>query len=360
MKILFTKEKYWLDKWDEFVIANSDGSHLVLSDWLKSYQSYGFDFEVGLYIENEEIIGGYGAVIPKLSFFKFYIIPYVPLLLNENNLVLPQIIEAAINRSNFLKTSCLQIASPSLLKFEKDIYYSKYLKKHSFKKGNRFKYVFSFTGLNWLDLKKYNTIDDLLLDFKSSVRRDIRSAERKGVTISYAVTYNEIERAYKICLENAQKANYGLRDWNDIKETIVDLIEKGIAKFIVGTKDNEVKGAIFIIKAGGYYTYILGGTKKEKPDLLVGHLLQWEAIKLSFLEKNKGYNLSLGGSKGVQDFKNGFNTKQILAEDSAYYLINNSLLFSIYVFFEKYMKPHKRAMAKILASIKRLKNESRK
>lgn len=359
MEIFYTKEKFWLDKWDKFVSENNGGNHLILSDWLKSYKSYGFDFEVGLYIENEKIIGGFGAVIPEFFFFKFYIIPYAPLVLNENDLVLQQLIDAITTRSKKRKTCYLQVGSSSV-EIMNGLNYVKYLENNNFKKGNRFKYVFSFTGLNWLDLRKYNTVDDLLLDFKSSVRRDIRSSERKQITISYALTINEIELAYELCLENARKANYALRDWNDIKETIIALIEKGSAKFITGSKNNELKGAILIIKAGRYYSYILGGTKKEKPDLLVGHLLQWEAIKLSFLEKYEGYNLSLGGSKGVKEFKNGFNTTQMLAENSNYYLVNNNLLFSLYVFFERYFKPYKKEVAKILASIKRLKNEGRK
>ncbi|MFH6994837.1 lipid II:glycine glycyltransferase FemX [Flavobacterium sp. FlaQc-48] len=359
MSIFFTKDKYWLDKWDKFVSTNNNGSHLIFSDWLKSYQSYGFDFEIGILVENEEIIGGFGAVIPKILFFKFYIVPYQPLALNDNNFILQKLIGAISLRAKKIKTCYLQLAFP-LAGTGAQVNYNKFLENNIFKKGNRFKYVFSFTGLNWLDLKKYNTIDDLLVDFKSSVRRDIRSAERKQITINYASGHNEIKQAYEMCLENARKANYALRDWNDIKDTIIALIEKDNAKFITGSKDNELKGAILIIKAGGYYSYIFGGTKKEKPDLLIGHLLQWEAIKLSFLEKCEGYNLSLGGPKGVQEFKNGFNTKQMLAGNSIYYLVNNRILFSIYVFFEKYLKPYKSRMAKILASIKKIKSESRK
>lgn len=354
MKFLFTKEKYWLDKWDDFVSINNRGSHLILSDWLRSYQSYGFDFEIGLFVENEEIIGGFAAVIPKVLFFKFYIVPYQPLALDSNNLVLQKLIEAIQIRALNFNTCYLQLVLPSVTGADTDLNYSKFLQNNHFKKGNCFKYVFSFGGLNWLDLKKYNSIDDLLQDFKSSVRRDIRSAERKQVVIDYAEGYQEIKLAYELCLENAQKANYALRDWNDIKETIMALIETDRAKFITGSKDNELKGAILIIKAGGYYNYILGGTKKEKPDLLIGHLLQWEAIKLSFLEECEGYNISLGGSKGVQEFKNGFNAEPILADNSIYYLINNRFLFSIYVFLEKYMKPYKSKIAKILASIKKI------
>lgn len=354
MKIIFTKEACWLEKWDKFVSENEHGSHLLLSDWLNSYKSYGFDFELQLCLENEQIIGGYGAVIAKFLMFKFYIVPYGPIVLKEDKTILKHLIKNISIRAKELKTCYCQITVPSFFEVETNSNQISFFEKHHFRKGNRFKYVFSFVGLNWLDLKKYLKTEDILSDFKSSVRRDIRSAERKQVVISYASDQSEIKLAYEICLENAKKANYALRDWQDIKETIFALIEKGAGKFIVGTKDNEIKGAIFLIKTGGYYSYIFGGSKKEKPDLLVGHLLQWEAIKLSFLENCNGYNLSLGGSKGVQEFKNGFNTKQLVAEDSKYYIINRPILFSLFNFIEKYLKPYKSRIAKILASVKKI------
>ena len=33
-------------EWDDFVINNHKGNHLVLSDWLESYNSYGFIKEI--------------------------------------------------------------------------------------------------------------------------------------------------------------------------------------------------------------------------------------------------------------------------------------------------------------------------
>lgn len=351
MEIFFTKEKQWLEKWDEFVSSNEYASHLVLSDWLQSYKSYGFDFEIGLCLENEKIVGGFGAVIARIFSFKFYVVPSRPLFLTDNK-IFSNLIEAIVIRAKETKMTYCQIVLPVTTETNFENEYSGFLKKKHFEKGTKFKYVFSFTGLNWLALKDYKTTEEILLSFKSSVRRDIRSAERKGVVIKYASSLNEIESAYQLCVENARKANYAIRDWNDFKETILNLIAQGRAKFIVGIKDDEMKGAIFLIKAAGYYNYILGGTKKEKPDLLIGHLLQWEAIKLSALENCEGYNISLGGSKGVLEFKNGFNTKEIKT-DSNYYIILNPGLFKLYLFLDKYMKPYKSKIAKVLAFIKK-------
>ena len=74
MDFIITKEEFWLTKWNTFLKNENRGSHLVYSNWLQSYKSYGFDFEVLLFIDNDIIIGGYGAVIAKSLFFKFYII----------------------------------------------------------------------------------------------------------------------------------------------------------------------------------------------------------------------------------------------------------------------------------------------
>jgi len=64
--------------------------------------------------------------------------------------------------------------------------------------------------------------------------------------------------------------------------------------------------------------------------LLVGHFLQWEALKLSLEEQCLGYNISLGGSQGVVAFKNSFNTTEVLFQNSKHYKVINSFLFSFF------------------------------
>ena len=74
MKLFFTKEQEWLDRWDAFLLTETHGSHLIYSDWLKSYESYGFDFEVLIVLKKDKIIGGFGAIIAKKLFFKSIIL----------------------------------------------------------------------------------------------------------------------------------------------------------------------------------------------------------------------------------------------------------------------------------------------
>jgi lipid II:glycine glycyltransferase (peptidoglycan interpeptide bridge formation enzyme) len=356
MEILFTKEPKWLDKWDAFLNSNDIGSHLQLSDWLSSYTFYGFDFEVCICIDNDKIIGGFGAVIAKMSLFKFYIVSYGPIVVNSSTLLNDLILKVEL-RAKELKTCYCQINLPITKKSSEinDFYNSSLILDNlqSFKSGQLFKYVFPLNGYNWLSLTNYNEPESLLVDFKSSVRRDIRSSIRKELEVRFLKSEKDIKEAYDLCLENASIANYSIRDWNGFKNTILNLIEKGHAKFIAAYKGNEIKGAILLIKSGNFYTYILGGTKKEKPDLLVGHFLQWEAIKLSIDEKCRGYNISLGGSKGVKEFKSSFATEAILFENGKYYKVMNSFLFLFFNLSNRYLKPYKNSIAKILAFFKK-------
>ena len=43
-----------------------------------------------------------------------------------------------------------------------------------------------------------------------------------------------------------------------------------------------MKAAGFFVRSGGYITNITGGVLREKPDIKLGYMLQWEIIKKSF------------------------------------------------------------------------------
>ena len=353
MEVIVTTEENYRIKWDKFISENENGSHLQLSTWLQSYRSYGFDYELFIIEEDNEIIGGFGAVIAKILFFKFYIIPYGPIVNDRNLSVLSQLLQVIPLRAKKLKACYCQVNFPTFRKPNRITDYYLLLDEIGYIKGNFFKYVYSSNGLNWLDLEKYTNTEDILLDFKSSVRRDIRSAERKNQIIKYATLDDDLKSAYQLCLDNAINNNYSIRNWTSFKPTLVELIKNNQAKFITSFVDDDLKGAVLLVKAGNYYTYILGGTKKEKPDLLTGHLLQWEAIKLSFNENCIGYNISLGGSTGVKEFKNNFVTRQYLNEDDKFYIVLNTKIYKIFLFFDKKIKPYKNNISKILATIKK-------
>ena len=355
MEIVYSKEEYWLQQWDDYILTENRGSHLLLSDWNKSFRSYGFDFEVCICLEEAKIVGGFVAVIAKAFFFRFFIIPYGPIVSVGHEDKLNELISAVSVRAKFHNCCYCHITLPFSVIPNKHLFTSlpKLPVLNNAAEGHKFKYVYSSNGLNWVNVTKADDEESLLNSFRASVRRYIRSSERKELTLKFLKTETDIKAAYELCLENAKNNNYSLRDWDSFKETLMNMTAKGNANFLGAFHEENIKGASLIIKSGNYITYILGGTKKEKPDYLAGHFLHWQGIKIAFKEGLDGYNISLGGSKGVLLLKNSYADEQLFFENSKYHWVLKPFYFKIYLFLEKVMKKNKKSVSKILSILKR-------
>ena len=351
---LFTKDENWLLKWDKFVYENPMGSHLIYSDWLKSYESYGFDYEVGLLIENHEIKGGYGVIIPKFLFFKFYFIPHGPIF--KDGKINNDIISSITKRAKLLGCCYTQFSLPvstnnliTQFTFQpENINFAEL----NIKSGKLFKHLYSSYGLNWLDLKSFSNQSELLAKLQTHAKRNIKKAYKNDFKLSEARCLDTIKEAYSLIELNSEISGYSVRDYDDIKETLTRLINNGNGIFLTAWKNNKIKGSAFLIRSQHILTYIFGGTLKETPDLRVGYFLHFEAIKLAKNSNLLGYNISMGGSEGVLRFKSQFGTSKIHFESPHYYIIHNRSVFSIFNFFEKKLRGSKRRVSKMLSKIK--------
>jgi lipid II:glycine glycyltransferase (peptidoglycan interpeptide bridge formation enzyme) len=356
MELLYTKEVKWLNEWDNYLIKNDLGSHLLYSDWLKSYAKYGFDYEILILKNKDKIIGGFGAVIAKSLFFKFYIVPHGPIVLQGFEKELDKIIVSLKDRAKKLSCCYVQYSLPlsNDALIEKQTYSYEVLKSinNLGKKGNLFKYVYSSYGINWVDFNTTNTADELLLQLSSQVRRNINLSYKNNAIIEFASTEKECREAYALIEENAKEGGYAVRSFNDFKETIVEMIAKGTAFLMTAKVGYEIKGSAFFVKSGNYFTYISGGTKKEKPDLKIGYLLHWEIIKKGYQFGFSGYNISMGGSKGVVEFKAKFNTKSLLFEAPHYHVILSPILFKIYLILNSIFVKNKKTISVLLKRFK--------
>ncbi|WP_400078012.1 lipid II:glycine glycyltransferase FemX [Winogradskyella sp. R77965] len=351
--LIFTKDEQWLKKWDDFVVTHTKGSHLVLSAWLSSYATYGFDFEVGLIINEDEIVGGCGVVIPKFSFFKFYIIPHGPILSEAYVQNFNPVLHQLKKRAKFLKCCYAQISIPlssnQLILRHTYLPKSINIEKTGFKQGKGFKHVYCTYGLNWLDINGINDESELLACLNSHARRNIKTAYRNNLILKKATTKETIKEAYELVELNARNSGYDTRSFNEVKESISNLIADGLGFFLVAYKDEVIKGSAFFIKTSGSITYLFGGTLKEKPDLKVGYFLHWEAVRLAISGNCYGYNISMGGSKGVLRFKKQFNTEQLFYQSPHYYVVINKPIFGMFELFEKYLKRYKKTISILLS-----------
>ena len=186
----------------------------------------------------------------------------------------------------------------------------------------------------------------------SQVRRNINLSYKNKAEIIFATTEEECKSAYKSIENNALEGNYAVRSFEDFKSTILNLVSKNSAYLVAIKVDNEIKGAGFAVNCGNCLTYISGGTKKEKPDLKVGYLIHWELIKKSYELGFKGYNISMGGSKGVVEFKAKFNTKTIHFIECHRHIILKPLIFKIYLILNSIFDKNKKSISVLLKRFK--------
>lgn len=356
MEIIFTKDAELLRKWDAFVMAEDKASHLMLAQWNASFSSYGFDCEIGMLFENGTVRGGFCAIIAKALAFRFYVVPFGPVVSEGFESQLDALIAKVPERAKANKCCYAHITLPFSLTPNQHVYNAlpPLPALDGAKPGHLFKYVYSGYGLNWIDLKGFDE-ESKINTLKPSVRRNIRNSYRKDLVFAHLDSDEAIAQGYQLFLENAKAANYVIRDWNDMRETLFALRKAEALKMLGAYKNGELKGAILLLQSGNYFTYILGGSKKEVPDLRTGDFLQWEAVKLSLEHRFDGYNISLGGSKGVIEFKNSFNTEQVLFENSKYHWVLEPGIFKAYLFFENKLKPYKKPISKLLSVLKKKK-----
>jgi lipid II:glycine glycyltransferase (peptidoglycan interpeptide bridge formation enzyme) len=307
-------------------------------------------------LDENEIVGGYGVVLPKFSIFKFYILPHGPIFRNDSQHHLKEHLSQIKRRAKDKGCCYLQLSVPissdSLI--QKHVYSEETtsILKETLNSGKCFHYIYSSYGLNWVDLKKADNHELFLEQLTPKVRRNVRMPYNKDARVSFVTDMELIEKGYDVIIENAIYGNYSVRTFKDIKSTIQNLIEKERAYFVICEVENTIKAAGFFVQSNGFFTNITGGVLRGKPDIKLGYMLQWELIKKSYDFNYQGYNISMGGSSGVQDFKSKFGAKSILYEQPHYHLILKPFYFKLFRIFNTYLKPYKAQISKLLSRFK--------
>lgn len=356
IKSFFTKEQSWLDKWDNYLQSTERGLYIQLSFWIKAYNVYGFNYDFYIITDNDKIIGGCGVVIAKFSVFKFLIVPCGPVLdKNQEHLidsVLTDLKEYAINNN----CCCFQINLP-IIKEEvgfhdytlnkipsKSIFYSGL-------EGTKFKYVIPLHGMRLVNL--YNkTFDEVVQGFGSNHKRNLKKASSFDFQFQHVKTEEAIAEAYDCFVQNAQNKGYPLRSYDSMKETLQNYIANNQAIIATCIYQNKIVGAIYVMICGQRLIYINGGVLKEYQDLPISIYMHSELIKYSIEKRYKSYDFSVGGSHGVVRFKEGFGSQLFNFENSRYWVFK-PFYFKIYIFLEKWLKPYKQFIAKLLFILKK-------
>jgi len=361
MNFFFTKDQNWLDKWDAFLQETERGLYNQLSDWIKSYEVYGFDYNFLIATENDKIIGGCGIVIAKFSFFKFFTVPCGPVIaVGFENRVDEFIIQL---KNEAQKTACcyFQISLPYC---KDDLNFHNYnLEKianssiyYSGNEGVLFKYVIPLQGMRIVDVTADNPYQTVLSKYSSNNKRNLNKTKQLNLEFKLVTSNAEIEEAYHCFVLNANEKGYPLRSYQSISKTLRAYIDKDFAKMACCFLDGKIIGALYLLKCGNRLIYINGGVLKEFQQLNISNFLHDKMIQFSIDEGFKSYDLSVGGSKGVVKFKESFGSQLYLFVSTRHWVLK-PFRFKMFLFVEKYLKPYKSKIAGILIVLKKVKNK---
>ena len=304
-KWIITKESKYTDKWDVFVLNNISGSFLQTMDRVKSYEQYGFDWELIICVDNEDnILAGSVNIVVKFLFLKMYICSYGPTYTG------PEIQEGHVDafltqfvqRAKELKVCASQITLPT------DI--SSIIKGKG-SKGKLFNKIPSVESYNLINLRDDNDTrldyESIIKSFSKKARRDVRASYRRGLTIKLAVKESELRLAYSCFEDNAGSKGYSVRSWEEFSATIISMSKSGHAYLLTAWYNDEIQGAILVERSSDALHYTMGGVHRHSPDLNTGYFLQMEGMLLASEKNCKFYDISCGGPPAVKKFKESFN-----------------------------------------------------
>jgi hypothetical protein len=306
----FQKIDNW-NKWDKYIQNKKESSFLNYSFWLNTYIVLPFlikkiGFEI---IVDNRTVGGIVGIKIGFGKFSYVIFPVGPLFNAEITLEEKNSFFEYFFKDRSLKAKKIQFAS----EFDLMAY------NNNLQIGKAVKFVYLNSGYNLIFLNE--TEDEQLVNFKSKVRRDINASLRKGLELEKVANESDLVKVYNVFKQNAIESNYKIRPYWFYKKSWITSLKSGQSIFFMAMKDEQIKGAIWLIDSGKRLHYVMGGTIKEKPDLYVGYFLQWHAIKLSISKQYLTYNISVGGSQGVQQFKSDFGSSQF--NPNKYYYVKN-------------------------------------
>ncbi len=203
--------------------------------------------------------------------------------------------------------------NPFLLRLDPECLYDENLVEAYRKEG--FDFRAKETSLKALIQPRFNMIlnmagkseDELLAEFNSKTRYNIRLSTKKGIVTKWAKSKEYIDIFYDLTKIMAERQGITYRP-KDYFERMMEVYTDN--RIYVSWYGDEPLSAAIAFPYGDKLWYLYGASSNEKRNLMPNHNMQWEMIKWG-LELEKTY-YDFGGvyhftsDDGLYRFKNGF------------------------------------------------------
>lgn len=170
------------------------------------------------------------------------------------------------------------------LKIDPDIEASRYdVKKYLQHRG----FVCADRGLNFegvqpkfvfrLSLEK--PLDEIMMNFHSKTRYNIRLAVRRGVTVRHDCTREDLKTFYEILKVTAERDKFLIRSYSYFEQIWDHLVEKGLARLFLAEYQGKVIAGTIAFIFGNKAWYIYGASSNEHRNVMPNYALQWSMIR---------------------------------------------------------------------------------
>jgi lipid II:glycine glycyltransferase (peptidoglycan interpeptide bridge formation enzyme) len=163
-----------------------------------------------------------------------------------------------------------------------------------------------------LDLTR--STDEIFADFSKSTRYEVRRAERAGATVTIAASGAELDEFQRLYRQLAARKGFQ----PDVAERqrrqiswLMSAPSRGV--LLLARIEKTVLGGVVVARAARRCWYIWGASDK-RPQLNVGHVLQWHALQWAKSQCCTEYDFggyTPGATSGPAWFKAGFGGKAV-------------------------------------------------
>jgi lipid II:glycine glycyltransferase (peptidoglycan interpeptide bridge formation enzyme) len=131
----------------------------------------------------------------------------------------------------------------------------------------------------------------LLSGMKAKCRYNIRLAERHGVRVR-EVSYSPqaTDTFYSVLREASIRNGFVCEPAHFFDKLFRNLAEHKMATMLLAEHDGAVLACLLMVVCGERATYLYGGSRNEKRNLMAGYALQWQAIRVAIASGCKIYD----------------------------------------------------------------------
>ena len=193
----------------------------------------------------------------------------------------------------------------------------------------------------FIDLTKSE--EDLMKNFSSKTRYNIRLAQKKGVSVKIDNSKKAFEKYLELTFQTAKRQNFFSHTpkyhkfmWEHLHTRRVESGKEPIANLMVARYGDEILTTWILFSWKDFLYYPYGASSDKHRNVMANNLVMWEAIKFGKKTGRKTFDLwGREEGRGFTKFKEGYHPK-IVEFVGTWDLVVNKNVYSLYRVAEKF------------------------